>query len=877
MATTPSPPITQFSVPNLYTDANTSTQRVDILNPLYLLPKCNSLRELKQIQAFTIKTHLQNDLNVLTKFINFCTHDPTTSSMDHARLLFDKIPEPDIVFFNTMARGYSRSKTPIHAVSLFVQVLNSGLLPDDYTFPCLLKACACISVKGLEEGKQLHCFAIKLGLNNNVYVRPTLINMYFECNDVDAARRVFDKISEPCVVSYNAIITGYARRSRPNEALSLFRELQERNLKPTDVTMLSALSSCALLGSLELGKWIHEYIKKYRFDKYLKVSTALIDMYAKCGSLDDAVSIFDNMRVRDTQACYQDKNLISRMQTSWPTLACSSGHGSKFWSHEWDKHGTCSESVLDQLAYFEAGLNLKDKIDLLQILKNSVARISVWHKAKPTYCKPHNHFKRSKMTGLNSRMQVSWPSLACPSGNGVKLWSNEWEKYGTCSRSKQHEYFEAALKLKDKIDLLQILKKSGIKPDGKFYSLFKIKNSLRGALGYEPGVYCNDDKSGKNNQLYQIFICFDPSGTKVIECPGPAPSAARGLNVINFRSPNLYPEGLAWDSSAQHFIVGSLFHRSLHSVSDAGVAQTLISDPDLPVNVTVLGLAVDRTNNRILAVVQSLRHLPPFSALAAYDLRTRQRVFLALLLDDKEGESAAAKPTTTTTRHAANDVAVDFRGNAYVTNSAANFIWKVDKDGAASVFSRSPAFTAHPLAVDPDAQFSECGLNGIAYVSKGYLLVVQSNTGKMFKVNAEDGKARLVLLTEDLVWADDIAIRKDGVVLVASTHTLWFLKSEDSWGEAVVYDKTALEEEKFATSVVVGDDDRAYVLNGHVIEGIMGNVGREEFSIEEIKSSKESENDNIWLFVLIGLGLAYVLFWRFQMKRLVKNMDKKIS
>ncbi|KAK3223036.1 hypothetical protein Dsin_010061 [Dipteronia sinensis] len=355
---------------------------------------------------------------------------------------------------------------------------------------------------------------------------------------------------------------------------------------------------------------------------------------------------------------------------------------------------------------------------------------------------------------------------------------------------------------------------------------------------------------------------------------GPATSAARGLHLINFRSINLYPEGLAWDPSAQNFIVGSLFHRSLHSVSDAGVAQTLISDPDLPVNATVLGLAVDRTNNRILAVVQSVPPLPTFNSLAAYDLRTRQRVFLALLLDDKEGESAAAKATT---RHAANDVAVDFRGNAYVTNSAANFIWKVDKDGVASVFSRSAAFTAHPLAVDRDAQFSECGLNGIAYVSKGYLLVVQSNTGKMFKVNAEDGKARLVLLTEDLVWADDIAIRKDGVVLVASTHSLWFLKSEDSWGEAVVYDKTALEADKFATSVAVGDDDRAYVLYGHVIEGIMGNVGREEFSIEEVRSSKESEDDNIWLFVLIGLGLAYFLFWRFQMKQLVQNMDKKIS
>ncbi|KAL5761777.1 hypothetical protein ACOSP7_018041 [Xanthoceras sorbifolium] len=117
---------------------------------------------------------------------------------------------------------------------------------------------------------------------------------------------------------------------------------------------------------------------------------------------------------------------------------------------------------------------------------------------QPTFCKPHNHFKKSKMSDLSGRMQVSWPSLACPS----------------------------ALKLKDKIDLLQILKNSGIKPDGKFYGLFNIRESLRGALGYEPGVYCNVDKWG-NNQLYQIFICLDPSWSKVIECPG-LPNAGRG-------------------------------------------------------------------------------------------------------------------------------------------------------------------------------------------------------------------------------------------------------------------------------------------------------------------------------------------------------------
>lgn len=351
---------------------------------------------------------------------------------------------------------------------------------------------------------------------------------------------------------------------------------------------------------------------------------------------------------------------------------------------------------------------------------------------------------------------------------------------------------------------------------------------------------------------------------------GPTPSFARTPHVVNFRSLNLYPEGLTWDPSAQHFIVGSQHHRTIHSVSDAAVVETLISDPTLPQNATILGLAIDSIHNRLLALVHSAAPLPPFNALAAYDLRSRRRVFLSLLDDETPG-------VITIKRHVANDVAVDFNGNAYVTNSAGNFIWKVDKDGEASVFSRSPVFSESPLAVDPDAPFSECGLNGIAYVSKGYLLAVQSNTGKMFKVNADDGLARRVLLTEDLVWADGIAVRSDGVVLVVSHHTLWFIKSHDSWAEGVVYDKTALNQEKFATSVTVGGEDRAYVLYGRVMEGLLGNSGREEFSIEEVRSKKENEEENVWVFVLLGLGLAYFLFWRFQMSKLVRDINKKTN
>ncbi|MCE2055014.1 Pentatricopeptide repeat-containing protein, chloroplastic [Datura stramonium] len=128
------------------------------------------------------------------------------------------------------------------------------------------------------------------------------MNMYIECNNNGYAHRVFDRIVDPCVVMYNAIIMGYMRSSEPNESLLLFRELQVKKIKPTDVTILGVVSSCALLGTLGFGKWVHEYVKKNGFDQCVKVNTALIDMYAKCGSLTDAISVFESMPYMDTQA-----------------------------------------------------------------------------------------------------------------------------------------------------------------------------------------------------------------------------------------------------------------------------------------------------------------------------------------------------------------------------------------------------------------------------------------------------------------------------------------------------------------------------------------------------------------------------------------------
>ncbi|KZV19532.1 hypothetical protein F511_06394 [Dorcoceras hygrometricum] len=332
---------------------------------------------------------------------------------------------------------------------------------------------------------------------------------------------------------------------------------------------------------------------------------------------------------------------------------------------------------------------------------------------------------------------------------------------------------------------------------------------------------------------------------------------SRKPHVIDFRWPGLYPESFTWDPKSDHFVVGSTRLRELISVSDAGVTSALTPEFSIPVNSSYLGIALDPNHHRLLAVVH--RPAPLFNALASYQLPTFRLLSLTNL------PSAAV----------ANDVAVDFSGNAYVTDSANDVIFKVNEQGDVSTLSKSPVFKSTP--VDTTLFYRDCGLNGIVYSTKGYLLVTQSNTGKLYKVDAEDGTARRVILNKDLAAADGIAMRPDGVVLVVSRHKLYFIKSDDSWSEGVVFDQTPLLEERQASAVAVGAEKRVYVLYGHVNEGMTQNSDRTEFSIVEVKSDSESQEENVWIFVLIGFGLVYFLIWRFQMRHLVQKMNKKTA
>ncbi|VFQ97928.1 unnamed protein product [Cuscuta campestris] len=136
----------------------------------------------------------------------------------------------------------------------------------------------------------------------------------------------------------------------------------------------------------------------------------------------------------------------------------------------------------------------------------------------PDNC-PGDSFNVAPLKAMEDSLQKAWPSFTCPL-IGRKFWLHEWNKYGTCSMSAVPElhYFESAIDLKNKINILQALAKAGIRPNNRFYPLKSIKKAVESAFGFHPWVNCNHN-ANEESQIWQITLCVDRSGKKLVDCP----------------------------------------------------------------------------------------------------------------------------------------------------------------------------------------------------------------------------------------------------------------------------------------------------------------------------------------------------------------------
>eukprot|EP01018_Ginkgo_biloba_P039546 Gb_03570 [translate_table: standard] len=248
----------------------------------------------KEIHNYIIVSGYRTDIfvdNALIDMYGKC------GSIGFARQLFDKMSKRDVVTWSSMIAGYTQNGHGEEALKIFRQMLMGDVKPNSVTIVSVLPACS--NIEALEQGKEIHGYIIRRGLDFRVTVGNSLVDLYAKCRIIEIARIVFDKMCERDVVSWNAMITGYAQNGYSDEALKVFRQMEVAGVKPDSVTIVSILPACADLAALQQGKEIHVHIIRNGFELHVSVENALIDMYAKCGSIQVARHVFDKMPQRD--------------------------------------------------------------------------------------------------------------------------------------------------------------------------------------------------------------------------------------------------------------------------------------------------------------------------------------------------------------------------------------------------------------------------------------------------------------------------------------------------------------------------------------------------------------------------------------------------
>ncbi|KAJ4969208.1 hypothetical protein NE237_015909 [Protea cynaroides] len=245
--------------------------------------------------------------------------------IESAKDLFDMMPMKDLVSWGTIIDGYVRAEKLSEAMLMYIDMLRAGFGPNEVMIVDLVSACGRLAAFG--DGQQFHATMVKTGLDCHEFVQATIIHFYAAChkitlaciqfesgskrnisswnaliagfvrNDmVDSAKKLFNEMPNRDVVSWSSMIAGYAQSGQSDLTLELFHEMLASGIQPNEITMMSILSAISTSGTLKQGRWVHDHIHHNSIPLNDNLSAGLIDMYAKRGSIDGALQVFNQIR-----------------------------------------------------------------------------------------------------------------------------------------------------------------------------------------------------------------------------------------------------------------------------------------------------------------------------------------------------------------------------------------------------------------------------------------------------------------------------------------------------------------------------------------------------------------------------------------------------
>lgn len=216
--------------------------------------------------------------------------------LEEAHQVFDEMSERDECAFvwNSLISGYTEMGMYEDALAIYFQMEEEGVEIDRFTFPRVLKACGGLGL--VQVGEEVHRHIVRYGFHEDGYVLNALVGMYAKCGDIVKARRVFERMRNKDLVSWNSMITGYFHHGLVREALSVFHGMVKDGFTPDEVSLSSILKG---VSSVRIGGQIHAWILRRGLNGSLIVNNSLISLYSSQGKMEQARWLFRHMPRKD--------------------------------------------------------------------------------------------------------------------------------------------------------------------------------------------------------------------------------------------------------------------------------------------------------------------------------------------------------------------------------------------------------------------------------------------------------------------------------------------------------------------------------------------------------------------------------------------------
>ncbi|PWA64171.1 tetratricopeptide repeat (TPR)-like superfamily protein [Artemisia annua] len=210
-----------------------------------------------------------------------------------SRRLFDEIRDRNIVSWNALFSCYTQGDFFKEAIGLFGDMVVSGIRPDEFSLSTIINACT--GLRDVNQGRKIHGYLVKHGYTSDPFSCNALVDMYSKVGNFEDAKAVFERIPKPDIVSWNAVIAGCVLHEDYDMALELMLRMRRSGITPNMFTFSSVLKACSGLGLQDLGQQFHSVLIKSDIELDPFLCCGLIDIYSKCGEIDDATRVYDMM------------------------------------------------------------------------------------------------------------------------------------------------------------------------------------------------------------------------------------------------------------------------------------------------------------------------------------------------------------------------------------------------------------------------------------------------------------------------------------------------------------------------------------------------------------------------------------------------------